>query len=234
MPAGGVILEAAASPEGKDEVVMMLPPQVGVLRPGESHYRYHTADDLAANETGDFPTPDQKVKLRLIGADDAGVEQIRSLVLKRFPKFREEGKLDLPPPEGIDGKMLVEVKFTVDRLLARAIAKIAFNYMAFHAGATFALNASFDRIRRFIRYDEDGDNWQQFVRFLWKPLLAQETEELRMTRGHILIAGWKSLQRLVVWISPYNAMAYEVTLTPRFSGVSLSIKVGHVFELGRS
>lgn len=230
MPAGGVILEAAASPEGKDEIVMMLPPQVGVLRPGESHYRYYTADDLAANETGDFPTPDQKVKLRLIAADDAGVEQICSLVLKRFPKFREEGKLDLPPPQGVDGKMLVEVKFRVDRLLARAIAKIAFNYAAFHAGATFALNDSFDPIRRFIRYDEDGDKFRQFVRFLWEPLLAQETEELRVTRGHILIAGWKDLQTLVVWISPYNAMAYEVTLTRRFSGVSLPIKAGHVFD----
>jgi hypothetical protein len=91
-------------------------------------------------------------------------------------------------------------------------------------------HASFDSIRRFIRYDEDGRKWRRFVQFLWEPLLAQETEEMRVTRVHILIAGWKDLQTLVVWISPYNAMAYEVTLTPRFSGVSLSIKVGHVFD----
>lgn len=229
MPAGGVILIPAASSDGK-EIVMMLPPQVGVLLPGESRYRYYTADDSAGGGGNSLPTPDQNVKLRLLAADDAGVQQVRSLVLMRFPGFREEGALDLPPPERIDGKMLVEIKFKVDRLLARAIAKIAFNYMVFHAGTTFALNTSFDAIRRFIRYDEDGDNWRRCVQFLFEPLLAQETEELRVTRGHILIAGWKDFQTLMVRVSPYNSMAYEVTLTPCFSGVSLSIKAGHVFD----
>ena len=229
MPDGGVVLTPAASPDGK-EIVMMLPPQVGVLLPGENLYRYYTADDLAGDGGDGLPTPDQSVKLRLLAADDAGVQQVRSLVLMRFPKFREEGKLGLPPPERIDGKMLVEIKFKVDRLLARAVAKIAFNYMAFHAGSNFALNTSFDPIRRFIRYGEGGENWRRFVQFLSEPLLAQETEELCVTRGHILIAGWKDFQTLTVRVSPYNSMAYEVTLTSCFSGVSLWIKVGHVFD----
>lgn len=101
------------------------------------------------------------------------MERIRALVLQRFPKFREEGKLELPPPEKIDGKSLVEIKSKVDRLLARAVAKISFNYMAFHAGSHFARNASLDTVRRFIRYDEGPDDWRQFVRFLVKPLLAE-------------------------------------------------------------
>src|SRR5208282_3675043 len=45
MPARGVILVPAASPDGK-EIVMLLPPQVGVQLPGEKEYQYHTADDL--------------------------------------------------------------------------------------------------------------------------------------------------------------------------------------------
>ena len=229
LPAGGVVLTPAASPDGK-EIVMMLPPQVGVLLPGESQYRYYTVDDLAGDGGEGLPTPDQSVKLRLLAADDAGVQQVRSLVLMWFPKFREEGTLDLAPPEQIDRKMLVEIKFKVDRLLARAVAKIAFNYMTFHSGANFALNPSFDPVRRFIRYDEDGENWRRFVQFLSGPLLAQETAELSVTRGHILIAGWKDLNALVVWASPYNSMVYEVTLTPCFSGVSLPIKVGHLFD----
>jgi hypothetical protein len=170
------------------------------------------------------------VKIRLLASDDAGVERIRALVLARFPKFREEGKLDLPPPERIDGKMLVEIKSKVDRLLARAIAKIAFNYMAFHAGANFGLRADFDPVRRFVRDDVGGDDWREFVRILSKPLLAEETEELQVTRGHILILGWRDFETLIVWVSPYNSMAYEVTLTRSYRGVWPPLKIGQVFD----
>ena len=56
------------------------------------------------------------------------------------PKMTEEGHLDLPPPEMIDGQIIVEVRGTIDKLIARAVAKIAFNYMAKHAGTEFALD----------------------------------------------------------------------------------------------
>jgi hypothetical protein len=186
-------------------------------------------DDFV-EENSELPSSEEKLKLRLLATDEAGAEEIRETVLKRFPKFRNEGKLDLPPPESVDGKMLVEVKFRVDRLLTRAISKTAFNYVAFHAGAPFVLNDSFDPIRRFIRFDENGANWREFVQFLSDPLLAQETEEVQITRGHILMAGWKDFKTLTAWISPFNAMAYEVTLTPRFSGVSLTVRAGHIYD----
>ena len=227
MPAAGVILTAVPHPEGEDELVMVPPPQAGIMRGGEDTWRYYDVDDFNENNS-DLPAPDEKLKFRLLAVDDAGLEEVRSVFLKRFPKAREEGKLDLSPPETADGKMLVEVKFRVDRLLARAIAKIAFNYVAFHAGATFVQKDSFDPIRRFIRYDENGENWRQFVQFLSGPLLAQETAELQITRGHILIARWKDMHTLTVSISPFNAMAYEVTLTKRFFDVAMPVKAGHL------
>ena len=170
------------------------------------------------------------MNIRLLAADDAGVGRIRALVLARFPKFREEGTLDLPPPDLIDGKALVEIKSKVDRLLASAIAKIAFNYMAFHAGADFALNASFDQVRRFIRDDHGGEDWRKFVSFVSKPLLAEETEDLMVTRGHILILGWRHFDTLIVWVSPYNSMAYEVTLTRSYRGVWQPLQIGQLFD----
>ena len=98
MPDGGIILTPAPNPDGT-EIVMMLPPQAGILLPPkETRYRYYTAEDLTGNGDDGLPRADQNVRLRLSAADDAGVEQIRSAVLTRFPKFREEGKLDLPPP----------------------------------------------------------------------------------------------------------------------------------------
>jgi HNH endonuclease len=229
LAAGGIVLEPAASPDGS-EIVMLLPPQVGVKREGETEFRYHTEEELTGESIDLLPPANEKVKIRLLAADDAGVERIRELVLARFPKFREEGKLDLPPPDRIDGKMIVEIKSKVDRLLVRAIAKIAFNYMAFHAGAKFALSPSFDPVRRFIRYDQGGDDWREFVRILSKPLLAEETEDLQVTRGHILILGWRDFETLAVWVSPYNSMAYEVTLTRSYRGVWTPLKIGQVFD----
>ncbi len=226
LPAGGVVLIPAADPEGK-EVIMLLPPQVGIQLKGEADWHYYTEEDLASSG---LPSPDREAKLRLLASDDAGLQRVRALVLARFPKFREDGQLDLPPPDLVDGKALVEIKSKVDRLLARAVAKISFNYMALHAGTHFALNASFDPIRRFIRFDEGPKDWRQFVQFLSKPLLAEETDELLVTRGHILILGWKDLGTLTVTFSPYNSMAYEVTLARGFQGIWQPLKVGHVFD----
>jgi hypothetical protein len=229
LAAGGVVLEPSASPDGS-EIVMLLPPQVGVKLEGETEFHYHTEEELTGEGIDRLPPTNEKVNIRLLVEDDAGVERVRELVLTRFPKFCEEGKLDLPSPERVDGKMLVEIKSKVDQLLARAIAKIAFNYMAFHAGPKFALNANFDPARRFIRYDQGGDDWGHFVRILSKPLLAEETEDLQVTRGHILILGWRDFETLVVWVSPYNSMAYEVTLTRYYQGVWPPLKIGQVFD----
>jgi hypothetical protein len=229
LPGGGIVLEPRPSTSG-DDIEMMLPPQVGVQVPGKRDWRYFTEEDLSSDNREDFPLPDAKVNLRVVAADDAGVDRMRELVRKHFPKFREEGALDLPRPELVEGKALIEIKSTVDRLLARAVAKISFNYMALHAGAEFARNRNFDAIRRFIRFDEGPDEWHQFVRFLQAPLFAEETDDLKVTQGHVLILGWKDVRTLTVTFSPYNALAYEVVLTNTYSGIWLPLKVGHVFD----
>jgi hypothetical protein len=110
------------------------------------------------------------------------------------------------------------------------VAKIAFNYMAKHVGAGFALNPCFDPIRRFIRSDEGGDDWREFVQVVKKPLLAEETDDLRITRGHIVTLGWPTVYKLQAYVSPYNSIAYAATMTTSFSGVWRPIKVGHVFD----
>jgi hypothetical protein len=223
-PDDGIILMPAPSPDGS-EILMLLPPQVGVKHEAESTYEYHTETDLI-RDIDRLPSPEEKLTFRLLAADDAGVERMRNLVLSRFPKFREQGKLGLQSPEKIDGKMLVEITSKVDRLLSRAIAKIAFNYMAFQAGAKFALGSSFDAVRQFIRYDQGSGDWREFVNVVSKPLLAEETEDLRVTQGHILILGWHDFDTLVVYVSPYNSMAYGVTLTREYRGIWQPLQIG--------
>lgn len=226
LPAGGVILFPAASPDGKN-IVMNLPPQQGVQLQGEAEWHYYTEEELTGPGA---PATTQGAKLRLLAADEHGLQRIRAVVLSRFPKFREEGILDLPRPQLLDGQALVEIKSTVDRLLARSVAKISFNHMAYHAGYDFALNSSFDAVRSFIRFDEGPDDWQRFVRFISKPLLAEETDQLMVTRGHIVIVGWKNLDTLAVTFSQYNAIAYEVTIADPFKELWQPLKIGHVFD----
>lgn len=212
-------------------MVLMLPPQVGVQREGETEYRYYTEEDLRRDGAKLLPAG-VKAKVRLLAAkeDDAGLERLGTLVRTLLPKFHEEGDLDLPPPERVNGQIIVEVRGTIDKLIARVVAKIAFNYMAKQAGPDFALNTSFDPIRRFIRYDEGGDDWRKFVRIISEPLLAEETEDLRVTQGHVVMLGWRTFSTLQVRVSPYNSLAYEVSLTRAYSGVWRPLKVGHVFD----
>ena len=60
-----------------------------------------------------------------------------------------------PPPVDSEG-LMVEITGTLDKELARAIAKIGFNYLAHVAGADFVLAEHFDQARAFIR-DGEGE-----------------------------------------------------------------------------
>jgi hypothetical protein len=54
------------------------------------------------------------------------------LLKERVPALRIEGAM--PPPPSSGAEVLVAVCATVNALLTRAIAKIAFNYMTYFAG----------------------------------------------------------------------------------------------------
>jgi hypothetical protein len=229
-PGAGVVVIPAPD-LAANTIVLKLPPQVGIRHEGEAEHRYYTEEELRQDGPKLLPRG-KKADVRLLvpKEDDAGLERLRGLVQALAPKFREEGELNLPNPKKVDGQIIVEVRGTIDKVITRAVAKIAFNYMAKQAGAAFALNACFDPIRRFIRYDEGGNDWRKFVRMISEPLLAEETEDLRITRGHVVQLGWLTLKNLQVRVSPYNSLAYEVTLTNQYDGLWRPLKAGHVFD----
>jgi hypothetical protein len=59
-------------------------------------------------------------------------------------KFHQEGSLMNPITD--DGKVLVQISAAVDQTIFRAVAKIAFNYMAHQHGPDFARPSDFDDI----------------------------------------------------------------------------------------
>ena len=68
--------------------------------------------------------------------------------------------------------------------LARCVAKIAFNYLAYATGEDTAclLRRDFDVIRNFVR--------QGFVYFSSNPRLDLEDRKGSFVHGHILVVGW--------------------------------------------
>ena len=48
--------------------------------------------------------------------------------------------------------MLVNLEGTIDHAIFRAIAKIAFNYLAYWQGADFVQHPDFGKARRYIRW----------------------------------------------------------------------------------
>ncbi len=200
------------------------------MRDGQSEFRYYTEEELRSDGANLLPAG-TKATLQLITAkeNDAGFERLRELVRTFVPKFQEEGEVNLPPPERSNGQIMVEVRGTIDKLIARAVAKIAFNYMAKHAGVIYP-QFIFRSDSPVDPHDEGGDDWRESSSIVTKPLLGDETEDLRITRGHVVMIGWLTIYTFQVYVSPYNSIAYEVTMTRSFSGVWRPIKVGHVFD----
>jgi len=135
----------------------------------------------------------------------------------------------MPPPPSSGAEVLVAVSATVNALLTRAIAKIAFNYMAHFAGSNFALNEAFNGVRRFIRYGEG--TWKNFVEVSVRPVLANDALWYGAVRGHLVTVAWPgSTDSIVSNVSLFNEIAYFVRLSPRCSTVWRPIEYGNLFD----
>jgi len=108
-----------------------------------------------------------------------------------------------------------------DDITRRLMAKIVFNYLAYHAGGSFVLKPEFDAIRRFIRYGEGkGEE------------LVANTEEafLQEEKG---AAGWYLTDDHLVGVRPstaggvlgdvaiFNLIHYHVLLSRTDAGLNL-------------
>jgi hypothetical protein len=125
----------------------------------------------------------------------------------------------------------VEGEVTIDPVICRGIAKIAFNYLTYTQGVDFVLSVDFDAIRRFIRYGE-GD-FKQFFEPNAPPILYEDRRfDIQTTDGHMVVVGWmRRIEQLSCWVSPFNLHTYMIIFCRRFAGIWRPIKVGHHFAV---
>jgi hypothetical protein len=154
--------------------------------------------------------------------------KIRELLGKKGFKITSENKPIFP----ILKNATVEAKATsiVDKIVLRAIAKIAFNYLAYTQGAPFALNENFNGIRKFIRYGiSDGF---KYVLVDNSPILENETRyRTRMTLGHIITINWDVPKTTIVSrVGIFNTLRYRIIFCKFFKGLYRPLAIGHHFD----
>jgi hypothetical protein len=128
-----------------------------------------------------------------------------------------------------DGKVALKISGTSDRVLLRAIAKIAFNYLIFHYPAIASM-AQFTPIRRYIRYDEDPPF--RPVTVSDAPILGGFSNDKQLL-AHVVTVGWKGPNGgVVAQVSLFTWVQYIVHLAgDNFPALPLlCVDSGHVFN----
>jgi hypothetical protein len=144
-------------------------------------------------------------------------------------KFGEEAQSGL---EKANNTLECKIEWPIDDTIRRAVAKIAFNYLAFWEGVKFVLNEKFDPIRRYIRWGEKID--YPFVLVDSNPILADEPKAGRSRLGHVITINWASDNfSILSQISVLNLLRYRVSLAKNFTSLyrPLRIERGHFFNI---
>ncbi|OQW37741.1 MAG: hypothetical protein A4E20_17530 [Nitrospira sp. SG-bin2] len=162
--------------------------------------------------------------IRVIGLNREKVDVLMQMVRDRGITLKDRETVD--PPVAIlqpDIRMVTEGR--IDVRTWRAVAKIAFNYLAYHAGAQYVLSGKFDPIRDFVTGRRTD---HAMVQLLNSPILAHETYHWRAFEGH-LVAYQDEGRTLRGKVSLYNSITYEVMLCGDL-GLYYTMKQGHAFD----
>jgi|SRR5277367_4134351 len=228
LPAGspwaGAMLVLVAEPE-TGELKLDLRPQIGVKRPADGEFRFFTVEEFQN-------APDEQIgaqkgsDFKIIGLGQSGFEKIAGLVRERIPDLKLHGSMPSPPTT--DGEIKVEITARVNALLTRSIAKIAFNYLSYIAGAEFVFDPAFNEVRRFIRYGEG--NWRTFVSARARPIIGNDRIWYGSIRAHLLVLDWPVRgQAIDSSVSLFNETMYDVKLGSRPLLLWRPIRSGHAF-----
>jgi len=134
---------------------------------------------------------------------------------------------DIPGPQKGD-KVLVAVDAIIeDDLVNRAIAKVAFNYLAYTQGKEFVERPMFNPIRSYIRKDSST---QKFVKRINPIKLFGDTQEARRRKGHVTTVDLSSDKRTVIGIVEFFiTLAYQVNLGT-YGNITIPISAGHYYD----
>lgn len=207
---------------------LILPSQI-VLKDDEGNRKYFLLADLEKEEIKNDLNR-YKEKGFWILAHNASEEQKAIEKMKQVGiDFRPQKRGALPPSAvEKDGTLQVLVEGIIDDVLFRAIAKIAFNYLAKVKGAEFTLDSRFDTIREYIKTGVKPNF--KIVEIKEGHILAEETFNKYFFEGHIFTIQTKG-NRIIGKISLSNTFAFYYVVSLGEMDVWHDLKSGHAYSL---
>jgi hypothetical protein len=209
-----------------DEIIIKPAPQVGLKKRSDgASYEYFPLDEIPDKEhlENNF---DLKAKNSIVVLA-ANIEAARKRLAEKNISFNPDGEFST---SGENLGMGCEVTGQIDQTIFRALAKIAFNYLAYWAGPGFVMREPFNPIRRYIRFGEKAP--YPFVKIIEKAILSDEPIIGKRRVGHLItIDRSKNKQSIVSQVSLFNLMTYSVLLSKDYYGYDFQYRKGSFFNL---
>lgn len=211
--------------ETDGSVTLQPVPQVGFRYRESSEYEYFPLDELPDKSQLDGRNFNlhQPKSIRGLGVE---AEELSKRLAEIGIPFRHAGDV-VSSDESIS--LLCEVQGSIDYIVKRGTAKIAFNYLACWEGGDFVRQPAFDPIRKFVRYGELAP--YPLVQINQKPILTDEVGQKRRV-GHLVTIGYASDGgSIVAQVSLFNWLTYSVSLARGYGGERREITRGSFFNL---
>lgn len=142
-------------------------------------------------------------------------------------------------PDGYVAPELVDahIQFTIDEVVARAIAKIAYEYFFWVVeplAPHLIVDTLLQPLRSFILEGHPTD-WRTLVVPTGTPLLANETRRLKTTQGHLVALRWDTVPKapIAAIVSLFNEHTYRVHVSDAPALIWQSLDSGHHFDIRR-
>jgi hypothetical protein len=167
--------------------------------------------------------------VRLFG-DEAGVARMREALENAGVHIESYKPIIFAEPD--DGQVAVEHEFRIPQEVQRAIAKIAFNYLAYRTGSAYVLAPAFDPIRRFIRFDE-APHLPPLNTSDELPYRTGLPDDQRPVLHWLSIDAHESHRNLLGTVSLFSVMQHNVILAEDYAGPWFDLPVAHVYNVKR-
>ncbi len=209
-----------------DDVVLRPLPQVGFFMVALGKYEYFLLDEIPTERELQEKGFDcwHPAAIRGLAIDEG---QLRDKLGEKGITFRYGGEV-LPPQRS--ESVLCELEGRIDRTIFRAIAKIAFSYLAYWQRESFVNESAFDPLRRYIRYDEKPG--YKLVDIRQEAILADEPIAGRRRLGHLITINWaQNGVSIISQVSLFNWVTYCVSLARDYPGERRDIRRGNFFDI---
>ncbi len=125
--------------------------------------------------------------------------------------------------------VLLQVVSTIDDTVRRAIAKIAFNYLAYWNATEAVCHEAFDPVRAFIVAGVGPPI--PLVYHGNKAILGDEPQAGKVREGHIVTVHWNDYHDAVLSnVSLFNTLTYHVLLAVEHTDLRVTVGKGHFWN----